>query len=198
MIISVNPAASLSDFARDPGAREELHFRRIDMRGYQRPDGHFEIEGRVTDRKPYVLDLSADFGRVVPANEPVHNMGVRLLFDVTMKVLDVETFTDDAPYAVCQGGGQALKSLIGVSMTSGWAKEVLSRLGGERSCTHLKEILIPMASAAFQSTTKLRMGQPERMDAEGRPVKLNSCYAYGVERELVRMRWPAFYEEPKK
>ena len=35
----------------DP-TREELHFRRIDMRGYRRSDGLLEVEGRVTDRKP--------------------------------------------------------------------------------------------------------------------------------------------------
>lgn len=29
--------------------REELHFRRIDMRGYRRSDDLYEVEGRVTD-----------------------------------------------------------------------------------------------------------------------------------------------------
>ena len=31
--------------------REEVHLRAIEMRGYRRADGDYEIEGRVTDTK---------------------------------------------------------------------------------------------------------------------------------------------------
>jgi len=41
-------------------AREELHFRRIDMRGYRRSDGLYEVEGRVTDVKPRDFAPGAD------------------------------------------------------------------------------------------------------------------------------------------
>ena len=50
--------------------REELHFRRIDMRGYRRSDGLFEVEGRVTDRK--TQDFSPLVGNLhVPAGEVI-------------------------------------------------------------------------------------------------------------------------------
>ena len=55
--------------------REELHFRRIDMRGYRRSDGLLEVEGRVTDRKPNDFTPYSG-GRHVPAGVPVHDMGV--------------------------------------------------------------------------------------------------------------------------
>ena len=32
--------------------REEIHHCRIEMRGFRRSDGLYEVEGRVTDRKP--------------------------------------------------------------------------------------------------------------------------------------------------
>src|SRR5438552_1620412 len=76
--------------------REELHHRRIEMRGYRRSDGLYEVEGRVVDRKPH--DFQAVGGRAVPAQEPIHDMGVRLVFDDEMMVRDVATFTDAAPY----------------------------------------------------------------------------------------------------
>ena len=38
----------------DAVTREELHFRRIDMRGWRRSDGLYEVEGRVIDHKPNV------------------------------------------------------------------------------------------------------------------------------------------------
>jgi hypothetical protein len=172
--------------------RDELHFRRIDMRGFRRSDGLFEIEGRVTDRKPHDL-LLASGGRQVPANEPIHDIGVRLVFDAELLVHGVETFTEAAPYARCPEGGRALQSLKGLRMTSGWSQEVRRRLGGAQSCTHLMELLVPMATAAFQSLSAVTKGRPEKLDATGRPRKIDSCYAYGAQREIVRVRWPEYY-----
>jgi hypothetical protein len=181
----------------DPGAaREELHWRRIDMRGYRRGDGLFEVEGRVTDRKTSdLVPLVGD--RVVPAHQPVHDMGVRIVFDEQMVVHAVTTFTDAAPYDICPLGGLALQSLKGLRMTSGWGKEVRSRLRGARSCTHLMELLAPLATVAFQSLSALRKGQPLQLDANGRPAKIDSCYAYGAERDLVRQYWPEHYRAPR-
>jgi hypothetical protein len=186
-----HPAISLTSPFEPEVSREELHFRRIDMRGFKRSDGLYELEGRVIDRK------AKDFvphsgGRFVPANEPVHNLGVRLVFDDQMEIHDVQTFTEAAPYAQCPEGGRALQSIKGLRMTSGWSKEVRSRLGGARSCTHLMDLLIPLATVAVQSLSELNKARPERVDATGRPVKIDSCYAYGAERELVRSRWPEF------
>jgi hypothetical protein len=172
--------------------REEMHFRRIDMRGYQRSDGLFEVEGRVTDRK--AADFNTLIGdRSVPAGEALHDMGVRIVFDEQMLVHDITTFTDAAPYDICPLGGLALQSLKGLRMTSGWGKEVRNRLSGARSCTHLMELLSPLATVAFQSLSTIRRTVPERLDPTGRPLKIDSCYAYGAERELVRERWPKHY-----
>jgi hypothetical protein len=55
------------------------------------------------------------------------------------------------------------------------------------------ELLIPLGTVAFQSLSYLHRTRPERLDANGRPVKIDSCYAYGAERELVRLRWPQFH-----
>lgn len=172
--------------------REELHFRRIDMRGFRRNDGLFEVEGRVTDRKPCDFTFAGG-GKTVPANEPIHNMGVRLVFDESLLVVEVNTFTESAPYAPCPEGGQALQSLVGLRMTGGWNKEVRNRISGSRSCTHLAELLGPMATTAFQSFSGLNVNRPDRLDAKGQPVQINSCYAYAAEREVVRKRWPQFY-----
>lgn len=172
--------------------REELHFRRIEMRGYRRSDGLYEVEGRVVDRKPHDLQMEGHI-RLVPANEPMHDMGVRLVFDEDMVVHEVHTFTDTAPYPACPEGGRALQSIRGLSMTKGWSREVSARLGGARSCTHLKELLIPLATAAFQSLSVLRMNRPPQRDGEGRPVKIDSCYAFAADGEVVRVRWPEFF-----
>lgn len=93
-------------------SREELHFRNIDMRGYRRSDGLFEVEGRVTDRKTYEMETLLG-GRKVPAQQPLHDMGVRIIFDETMLVHDIGTFMSASPYGICPGGGEALQALKG-------------------------------------------------------------------------------------
>src|SRR6516165_5085267 len=107
--------------------KEELHFRRIDMRGFRRSDGLYEIEGRVTDRKPHDFPTGGT-GEIVPANHPIHDMGVRLVFDDNMVVVSVQTFFDAAPYLDCRGGGDTLQSLKGLRISNGWNREVRSRL----------------------------------------------------------------------
>jgi hypothetical protein len=177
--------------------REELHFRRIDMRGWRRSDGLYEIEGRVTDRKPHAF-TSPNGTKVVPANEPIHDMGVKLVFDTDMLVHDVSAFTSSAPYDDCFSAGQTLQALKGMRIAGGWSSEVRRRLGGAQSCTHLMEILIPMATAAYQSLTMVRMGRPDVFDANGKPVKVDSCYAYASDRGVVMRRWPNFYTGRKQ
>lgn len=193
-----SPSDHSKSFPIDPEVtREELHFRRIDMRGYRRADGLFEVEGRVTDRKSYEF-VPVCGGRQVPAQEPVHDMGVRLVFDENMQVHAVQTFTEAAPYAVCPEGGRALQALKGMYLTGGWSKEVRSKLGGAQSCTHLLELLMPLATVAFQTTSALRRSRPEALDAQGRPKRIDQCYAYGAGQELVRRHWPQFYRAPPR
>lgn len=175
--------------------RKQIHFRRIEMRGYSREDGLYEVEGRVVDTKPFAFTIF-NGTRVVFANEPIHDMGLRLVYDDQLVVHEVHPFTDSAPYPVCHGGGAALQTIIGLTMSSGWNKEVRRRLGGVRSCTHLMELLMPMATTAFQTLTELRMSQPDKLDADGRPLKIDSCFAYAAEGELVRRQWPQFYRAP--
>ncbi len=179
-------------FDSNDDSREELHFRRIDMRGWRRKDGLYEIEGRVTDRKPHAC-TSTKNTKTVPANEPIHEMGVRLVFDTNMMVHDVFVVVASAPYQDCLAGGQALQKLKGLRMASGWSKEVKRLLGGAQSCTHVMELLIPMATAAFQSLTMVRQQLPDTFDANGKPNKVDSCYAYGADRGVVMRRWPNFY-----
>lgn len=173
--------------------RRALHLRRIEIHGCQRSDGLYEVLGRLVDTKPHDFVPQSHGGRAVPAQEPIHAMGVALVFDDHMVVHQVRSFTDAAPYPICAEGGAALQSLVGLRMTSGWNQEVRKRLGGWRSCAHLRELLGPMATTAFQSLSLLRMGRPDRLDAQGRPTKIDSCYAYGAQMEIVRVRWPAHH-----
>jgi Protein of unknown function (DUF2889) len=176
----------------DSVEREEMHLRQIEMRGFRRSDGLYEVEGRLIDRKPQAF-TPPNGGRHVLAGMPIHNLGVRLVFDAQMLVHDVQTFTDDAPHPLCSDGGHTLQALKGLHIASGWNQEVRKRLDRSQTCTHLRELLIPLATTALQSMATLRMREPDRLDAAGRPIKIDSCYAYNAESEVVQQRWPQFH-----
>jgi len=171
---------------------EELHVRHIDLRGFRRSDGLYQVEGRLVDRKPRDFEPVSG-GRFVAAGDAVHDMGVRLVYDDQMLVHAVQTFTQAAPYEPCSEGGRALQQLVGLRMARGWNQEVRNRLGGAASCTHLRELLGPMATVAMQSLSEVRRARPDQLDARGRPLKIDSCYAYGAGRSLVQRLWPQHY-----
>ncbi|PRE16133.1 DUF2889 domain-containing protein [Burkholderia multivorans] len=174
-------------------AREPLHTRQITFEGFRRSDGLFEIEGYLTDRKPHDFAPPSS-PRVVPAHEPIHDLGLRVVFDLDMIVHEVETFIRAYPYRECPGGGATLQALVGLRIGAGWSGEVRKRLPPGDTCTHLREILIPLATAAIQTVNPLRSQTLlDATDASGKPLKIDSCFAYGASRELVLQRWPAFH-----
>jgi len=173
--------------------RTELHLRRIEMKGYRRNDGLYEIDGRVTDTKSEQVTL--DERGPVPPGEPIHDMWVRLVVDESLVVRDIIAVTDFRPYAVCKEATAAMRVIVGEQIRAGWSMRVKSLLGGAKGCTHLMELLIPLATAAYQTLGPVRMRRPDALDSRGRPLKVDSCYAYAATREIVRRRWPAFARE---
>ena len=177
----------------DSPNRTELHHRRIEMRGYRRDDGLYEIDGRVTDVKTE-RTRRMDGGREFPPGTPIHDRWVRLVIDEDLLVHDIVAVTDASPYDICREAVAPMRAIVGERIKAGWSTMVKSKLGGAQGCTHLMEILVPLATAAYQTLTSRRLSEPPAVDADGRPRKVDSCYAYGRSREVVQKIWPKFYE----
>jgi hypothetical protein len=65
-------------------------------------------------------------------------------------------------------------------------------LGGTRGCTHLLELLGPIATTAFQTVHPLR--KKERRPGERkRPGLLDSCHAWASDSPVIARRYPEFY-----
>ena len=161
------------------------------MRGYRRDDGLYDIEGRVLDTKKTAASNAG--GKSWNAGEHMHDMWVRLVVDEDLLVHDVVAVSDTTPYPVCRDATAAMRVIVGERIAAGWTMLVKSRLGGAKGCTHLMELLIPLATAAFQTIAEARLSRPDKLNTMGRPVKIDSCYAFGANREIVARRWPKFY-----
>ena len=178
----------------DSPERTELHIRRIEFRGYRRPDGLYDIDGRIVDTKTSAIRLE---GRSIdlPAGAPIHDMWLRLVVDEDLLVHDIVAVTDASPYPACPEATAAMAVIVGQQIKAGWSNMVKSKLGGAVGCTHLMELLIPLATAAYQTMVGVRASRPDVVNRMGRPVKIDSCYAYARQRDVVKRRWPAFHTD---
>lgn len=175
--------------------REELHRRKIDVRGYRRKDGLYDIEARMTDTKTHAFKRPA-YSVAVPAGEALHDMWVRLVVDDEFLVHDVLAATDAAPFPICPEAANALATLKGLRIGAGFQRAVRERLSGAKGCTHLMELMVPLATTAFQTLAPIRLARPDKLDVNGRPVRIDSCFGYASNRAVVKMLWPAHYDGP--
>lgn len=175
-----------------PAERTEFHLRRIECRGYQRADGLWDIEGHLVDTKSYDFD-SHDRGHV-GAGVPVHEMWLRLTIDDELLVHGAEASTDFGPYDLCQAATPNFAKLKGLRIGPGWRRAVHEAVGGTKGCTHLVELLGPLATTAFQTIWPI-LARRARSTAESqtKPRTIDSCHAYASDSPVVKRLWPAFY-----
>ena len=129
--------------------REPLHRRTIEIVGYRRADGLFDIEGRLHDRKDVAFPVG---GRQLPPGEAVHDMWLRITVDRELRIVDASASTEAMPYAgSCDRITPDYANLIGLSIGPGYLRHVKERLGGVHGCTHITELAAALATAAFQT-----------------------------------------------
>jgi hypothetical protein len=174
--------------------RTPLHTRTIRLDGFARPDGLYDVEARLTDVKHY--DLPAGEGRAaLPQGQPMHDMAVTMTVDAQGVIRHFEARTLSGPHALCQDGAASFGRLVGLSVRKGFLKAAFERVGGTVGCTHLRELLQPMATVAFQSMREKRVaGYTE----DRKPPLIDSCAAWAATGDWVRVRFPRFYTGPDR
>jgi hypothetical protein len=200
-IVDDDPAAReplpdrLRDMRLSPASpREPIHHRRIDCRGYRRADGLWDIEGHLTDVKAYAFPNS--FRGEIQPGEPIHDMWLRLTLDDDLTVIRAEAVTVDGPFAICPAITPAFAKLEGLRIGPGWRRAIQARLGGIQGCTHLVELLGPLATTAFQTIHVWRAQNEARFESDRPPPHLDSCHALARDGPVVRQHYPRWYAGP--
>ncbi|MCC6467937.1 MAG: DUF2889 domain-containing protein [Alphaproteobacteria bacterium] len=178
-----------------PVEREHLHTRHVECRGFQRKDGLWDVEGHLVDTKTYGFDNQWR-GRMEPGT-PIHQMWLRVTVDHDMKIHAIEAVTDDSPYKLCADITPEFQKLVGMRMVAGFNARLREMLGGTKGCTHLVELMGPVATAAYQTVFTARGGGKWRDPAPGpkkKPRFLDTCHALASDSEVVRRFWPEFYK----
>ena len=179
-----------------PTEREPIHTRTVVCRGFRRADGLWDIEGHLTDTKAY--DFDSQFRGLVSSGTPVHQMWIRLAVDDELIIRDVEAVTDHAPFPICGGITGNFARLKGLSIKPGFHIKVRELLGGVEGCTHLVEMLGPVATTAFQTIYPYRerlrreRGEPAAKNNRG-PRLVDTCHGWSSKQAVVKQLYPDFY-----
>lgn len=177
-----------------PAAREHLHTRHVTYRGFYRDDGLWDIEAEITDTKTYALDHAE---RPLAPGEAIHAMAIRLTVNDAMVIVAIESSMDATPFGECQQGKDPMQQMVGVTLGPGWRHAIERVLGGVRGCTHLRELLFNMATAAYQTipSGRERLRRAEARPAPERdrpPYHLGKCLAWDFNGPVVARHYPQF------
>ena len=157
--------------------RKHIHTRRIVCEAFERADGLWDIEANMTDVKTHDVDRAC-------AGEPLHDMWVRLTLDTTFVIRDIASAMDAYPRGECPRAVDPMQELVGVRIGAGWQGEVRQRIGGALGCTHLRELLAPIATTAMQA-----MGGVLRSRGTGQPRQgKGTCYAKSDDADRAHYR----------
>lgn len=168
-------------------ARELLHNRQVELRGYKREDGLFDIEGHLVDTKPNDFKLAAGLR---PAGEPIHGMWLRITVDRALHIVDAAAAMDAMPYVGdCNRIVPAYKLLVGLAIRPGYQQRIKELLGGVRGCTHLTELAGALATTAFQTMAGQRV-----QEADKKPFQLGRCHALAETAPAVGRYYPKWYK----
>jgi hypothetical protein len=172
--------------------RKLMHLRDIALRGYERDDGLFDIEATLSDTKTYPIETE-DRGQIAPG-ERLHGMTMRMTVDDDFLIHACEAVTEQGPYAICPAAAANFSRIAGLTIGRGFLRAAISRVAGVEGCTHLRELLQPMATVAFQTIGAIRARR--RQAREGGPAYagpsglIDTCLAYAADGEVARRRWP--------
>ena len=166
-----------------PAPREAVHQRQINCNGFVRNDELYDIEAELTDHKTYAFP--SDFRGTVTPDLPVHHMILRITINKDRVIQYAEAITITGPYAICPTANKVFHNLVGLQIGPGWRRKVQAAIGGRHGCTHITELLGPVATIAYQTLygeearQNRRLGPMTDQDKRSdRSELVNSCVGY--------------------
>jgi hypothetical protein len=169
--------------------RQPVHRRQIDVQGYKRADGLWEVEGHLTDVRPKLFRYVVG---ETPAHTPIHSMWLRLTIDGSARIVAATAATEAAPF-----GGQCgaiapdyASGLVGMTVSGGFQSQVRRLFAGRAGCTHITDLLAAMGTVAVQTLIEEYFAT---VTEHHKPLQLDTCHALKTEGPIVKMHYPQWY-----
>ena len=173
-----------------PTARDPAHTRPIQSQPFRRPDRFCDIDGSLIATRTTEMETFGR-GKIAPG-EHLHEMWVRITVDSDLRVIAIDAKTVHAPYPACPHFPDRFHKLVGEHIGPGWTAKVRLLLGGRWGCTHLVELLGPLATTAVQTVYAWRGETGDHLDDNVAPPTefIDTCHALAKGTEAVRRLWP--------
>lgn len=182
-----------SNQSTTPVLRHKKHERRVVMQGFLRDDGLWDIEGRMQDVRTYD-SLGVERGQIAAGNA-IHEIRACLTVNDELIVLEARAFMAAVPFETCPSALAPVSALKGSSMGPGWRKSVESTLGGDIGCTHIRELLMQLATTAYQTIpvwNAQRSGDVVLNAGAIPPRHLGTCRSWSFGGPVVQRIYPQF------
>ncbi|MBS1169211.1 MAG: hypothetical protein H6R01_129 [Burkholderiaceae bacterium] len=168
--------------------RKLKHTRSVNIEIYSREDELWDIDARLVDTKTH--DVKLTIGKL-PANQPIHDLWLRLIVDRHANIVDVETAMDSVPFTgYCDVIAPAYKKLIGLNVLKGFRQGVRERFSETDGCSHLNELSIILPTAAIQVFAFEKRHESAGQPQEQKPFELDHCHALRCDGPAVAVFYP--------
>lgn len=180
-------------------SRRLLHTRQVQCEGYLRSDGLFEVEATMKDISAEGTQM---FFKRLHAGQALHDMRIVVGFDKEMVIHSVEVHTRETPTPYCGDSNARYQALVGLKIGAGFSKTVRSLFGGTQGCTHLTELLGPLATTAVQTwfacwrQTNVPSQAHQQTGPLARPLLVDTCQAYRIDGKAMQVIWPPSRRAP--
>ena len=166
-------------------AREKAHQRTITITTYPAGQDKILIEGVLIDRRfteNYLIT-----GEKRPVGNFHHMVILLLVNSVSMRIEDVDVELITTPRDECKKIKDSLNAIKGEWIIKGFSSKINSLIGNEKSCAHLRTLLLAMSPTAIQGAFSIRAQKPldlryfinnPQLEKRFMSTLLNTCYVW--------------------
>lgn len=172
--------------------RRQIHLRRITCEAFEREDGLLDIEGLLIDTKPTPVHLVT--GKSIESGSAIHQMRVRITVNRDRWILAAKAISETHPHTECKDIEAAYQKLVGLRIEPGFTREVKRLFRGEAGCTHISELVPPMATTLFQvlwADGRFASAEPLASSPVG------ACHGLRLDGHVVRTYFPTHRKEAR-
>lgn len=156
------------------------------FRGYQREDKLWDIESELLVTKVKELPVAGE--QAIAPGSPLHCMTTRVTINSHFIIPAITVSMDATPHRECPQTQASMQSMVGCTMSRGWRQAIERNLSGICGCTHLRELLFNMATAAFQTLAhELADSNPQHP-----PPYFGTCSTWDFNGTMVARLYPQF------
>ena len=160
---------------------DRIHKRSIDVESFPLEGGQVLIVGHLVDHHSF--DVEPIKGDIKPAGI-IHDMTLELEVGLSdFKINAVRGTMAKRPYPACIEALPAVDEIVGLSVVSGFTRNMKQRIGGPKCCAHLVSLLLAMAPVVLQSAQEV-----DEQPVQPRPIETsaiaNTCHVWRADGPL--------------